>query len=74
MPSRTSGFAISDILELNDAKPSHEEADVQGNTEITFHRRALYSTFINRVNPCNSMNRRLEWNIVLLSRTLIPNP
>lgn len=30
MPARTSGFHISDILELNDAKPSQEEADVQG--------------------------------------------
>lgn len=30
MPARTSGFAISDILELNDAKPSQEEPDVQG--------------------------------------------
>ncbi|XP_020287654.1 thyroid transcription factor 1-like isoform X2 [Pseudomyrmex gracilis] len=28
MPPRTSGFAISDILELNDAKPSQEETDV----------------------------------------------
>ncbi|RLU21748.1 hypothetical protein DMN91_006124 [Ooceraea biroi] len=34
MPSRTSGFAISDILELNDAKPSHEETDVQGATVL----------------------------------------
>lgn len=30
MPARTSGFAISDILELNDAKPSQEETDAQG--------------------------------------------
>jgi len=30
IPARTSGFAISDILELNDAKPSQEEPDVQG--------------------------------------------
>jgi len=34
MPARTSGFAISDILELNDAKPSQEEPDVQGNIKI----------------------------------------
>lgn len=33
MPARTSGFAISDILELNDAKPSQEEPDVQGNSK-----------------------------------------
>lgn len=30
MPARTSGFHISDILELNDPKPSSEEADVPG--------------------------------------------
>lgn len=34
MPARTSGFHISDILELNDAKPSHEETDVQGKIKI----------------------------------------
>ncbi|XP_072764957.1 uncharacterized protein [Anoplolepis gracilipes] len=34
MPARTSGFAISDILELNDAKPSQEETDAQGATTI----------------------------------------
>lgn len=34
MPARTSGFHISDILELNDAKPSHEETEVQGSTTV----------------------------------------
>ncbi|KAL6428876.1 homeobox protein Nkx-2.5-like isoform X1 [Cataglyphis hispanica] len=34
MPARTSGFAISDILELNDAKPSQEETDAQGATTV----------------------------------------
>ncbi|KAI4488262.1 hypothetical protein M0804_005110 [Polistes exclamans] len=34
MPARTSGFHISDILELNDAKPSSEENDVQGSTTV----------------------------------------
>ncbi|XP_023248655.1 homeobox protein Nkx-2.2-like [Copidosoma floridanum] len=34
MPTRISGFHISDILELNDAKPSAEEADVQGQTTV----------------------------------------
>lgn len=34
MPARTSGFHISDILELNDAKPSQEENEVQGNRKI----------------------------------------
>ncbi|GAB1859546.1 Homeobox protein Nkx-2.2a [Camponotus japonicus] len=34
MPARTSGFAISDILELNDTKPSQEETDAQGATTV----------------------------------------
>lgn len=34
MPARPSGFAISDILDLNDAKPSQEETDVQGRKVI----------------------------------------
>ncbi|CAL1681810.1 unnamed protein product [Lasius platythorax] len=34
MPARPSGFAISDILDLNDAKPSQEETDVQGATTV----------------------------------------
>ncbi|XP_011631215.1 homeobox protein Nkx-2.2a-like isoform X1 [Pogonomyrmex barbatus] len=34
MPTRPSGFAISDILELNDTKPSQEETDMQGATTV----------------------------------------
>ncbi|XP_016841179.1 homeobox protein HMX3 isoform X2 [Nasonia vitripennis] len=34
IPARTSGFHISDILELNDPKPSSEEADVPGGTTV----------------------------------------
>lgn len=30
VPARTSSFHISDILELNDNKPSQEETNVQG--------------------------------------------
>ncbi|XP_066600704.1 homeobox protein Nkx-2.2-like isoform X2 [Prorops nasuta] len=34
MPARTSGFHISDILELNDPKPAQEETDMQGGTTV----------------------------------------
>ncbi|XP_012281152.1 homeobox protein Nkx-2.2a [Orussus abietinus] len=34
MPARTSGFHISDILELNDPKPSHDDAEIQGGNTI----------------------------------------
>ncbi|XP_046432478.1 homeobox protein Nkx-2.2a-like isoform X1 [Neodiprion fabricii] len=34
MPARTSGFHISDILELNDSKPTPEESELQGTTTV----------------------------------------
>lgn len=34
MPTRTSGFHISDILELNDPKPTSEEPDIPGESHF----------------------------------------
>ncbi|XP_012054721.1 PREDICTED: homeobox protein Nkx-2.2a-like [Atta cephalotes] len=71
MPARTSGFAISDILELNDAKPSQEEPDVQGTTTVLPTATDMPSAYQQFLEHTTAMLQPMHAN---LNRGTLPPP